>query len=260
MLSPARHDNTGKLQPGSIGASQPHRQWIGLSLTGDQASVEPLPSPPYAGAPGFIQGIDIEVGFLKRNVDIAEVYSADDMAKNFIKAFNGILMTTDQTIVFEYHGQNLKGIIKSVALLEVPGNPPPVMRNTGIIFAETDVTLLKAPDSPIKIRSSAKKLVGSQCHLFKTEYSMIEHLRTLFLPQTSSLRIWELAAWTANLAIFSVVPLRLGYFLQHLSKSWAFNTSKVRIHYQAVIVPKRFYQAFFCMDPLARVRPSLQGK
>ncbi len=233
----SRHDNTGKLQPGSIGASQPQRQWIGLSLTGDQASVEPLPSPPHAGAPGFIQGIDIEVGFLKRNVDIAEVYSADDMAKNFIKAFNGILMTTDQAIAFEYHGQNLKGIIKSVALLEVPGNPPPVIRNAGIIFAETDVTLLKAPDSPIKMKSSAKKLVESQCLPSETKYSITEHLRMLFLPQTSSSRIWELAAWTANSAIFSVVPLRLGYFLQHLSKSWAFNMSKVRVRYQGCLSP-----------------------
>lgn len=185
------HDNTGKLQPGTIGASQPQRQWIGLSLTGDQASVEPLPSPPHAGAPGFIQAIDIEVGFLKRNIDIAEVYSADDMSKNFIKAFNGILMTVDQTIVFEYHGQNLKGSVKSVALMEVPGNPPPLMRSTGIIFAETDVTLLKAPDSPIKIKSSAKKLVGSQFYLSNTKYSITELLQMLFLHRTSSSRTWE---------------------------------------------------------------------
>jgi vesicle-fusing ATPase len=135
------------------------RQWIGLSLTGDQATVERLPDPPHQGAPGFVQAMDIEVGFLKRGVDIAEVYSADDMAKKFAKAFVGTAMTTEQTVVFEYHGQNLKGLIKSVVLLEVPGRPPSSMKNTGIISETTDVAIMKSAESTIKIKSSAKRSV-----------------------------------------------------------------------------------------------------
>lgn len=146
---------------GSIGASQLQRQWIGLSLTGDQATIERIPDPPHHGAPAFIQEIDIEVGFWKRGVEVAEVYSADDMAKNFVKAFRGTVMTLDQLIVFEYHGQNLKGVIKSIVLLEIPGNVPPIMRSTGIISPETDVTILKSADSAIKIKSSGKKSVSS---------------------------------------------------------------------------------------------------
>jgi len=133
------------------------RQWIGLSLTGDQATIDPLPNPPQPGAPGFIQGLDIEVGFVRRGVEVHEVFSSDEMAKNFIKAFNGILITAEEVMVFEFHGQNLKAVVKNVALLEVPGNPPPSLRNGGIMSSETDVTFLKAPDSLIKLKSSAKK-------------------------------------------------------------------------------------------------------
>ncbi|CAA7260138.1 unnamed protein product [Cyclocybe aegerita] len=153
-----RHDNVGKLQPGTIGASQPQRQWIGLSLTGDQATVEPLPMPPSPGCPSFLQGIDLEVGFLRRGAELAEVYSADDMAKNFLKAFDGILMSTNEIIVFEYHGQNLKATVKGVSILEVPGQPPSVFKDAGILYStKTDVTFMKAPDSLIKLKSSAKK-------------------------------------------------------------------------------------------------------
>ena len=84
------------------------------------------------------------------------MYSADDMAKNFVNAFGGIVMTVDQPILLEYHGQNLKGVIKSAVPLEIPGNPPSTMRTSGVISSETDVTILKSADSLIKIKSSGK--------------------------------------------------------------------------------------------------------
>lgn len=163
------HDNTGKLQPGTIGASAFQRQWIGLSLTGDQATVEPMPPPPHPAAPSFLQAIDLEVGFLRRGLEITEQFSADEMAKNFIKAFSGIVMSTEEVIAFEFHGQNLKATIKSVAVLDLAdeqrkGIPNGGQRTVGhehmgILFEKTDVTFMKAPDSAIKIKSSAKKSV-----------------------------------------------------------------------------------------------------
>ncbi|KDR84045.1 hypothetical protein GALMADRAFT_54580 [Galerina marginata CBS 339.88] len=162
-----RHDNTGKLQPGIIGASSMQRQWIGLSLTGDQATVEPMPPPPHPAAPSYLGAIDLEVGFLRRGHEIAEQFSADDMGKNFLKAFSGIVMSADETIVFEFHGQNLKATVKSVSVLDIAdeqrkGVPSAGQRTVGhqhmgILFEKTDVTVLKAPDSLIKIKSSAKK-------------------------------------------------------------------------------------------------------
>lgn len=162
----SRHDNTGKLQPGNIGASAMQRQWIGLSISGDSATVDLFPSPPHPSAPSFLQSVDIEVGFLRRGHEIAEQFSADEMARNFVKAFNGILMSVDEVIVFEFHGQNLKATIKSVAILDLadeqrrgaPGGKRSVNHHQmGIIMEKTDVTFMKASDSAIKIKSSAKK-------------------------------------------------------------------------------------------------------
>ncbi len=162
----ARHDNTGKIQPGCIGASQVQRQWIGLSVQGDHVSIEPFPSPPHPSAPSFLQSIDIEVGFLKPRHEVAEQFSADDMAHHVVKAFNGIIMSTDEIIVFEYHGQNIKGTIKGVSVLDIAdeqrrgganGQRSVNHQFMGIIMDKTDVTIMKAADSLIKIRSSAKK-------------------------------------------------------------------------------------------------------
>ena len=163
------HDNTGKLPPGIIGPSALQCQWIGLSLTGNQATVKSLPPPPLQSAPSFLQAIDIEVGFLRRGLEIAEQFSSDEMARNFIKAFNGIVMSSDQVIVFEFHGHNMKGTIKSISILELAdeqwgsardGQHPTSRQNAGILMEKTDVTFMKALDSQIKIKSSSRKLVS----------------------------------------------------------------------------------------------------
>ncbi|KAF9464799.1 P-loop containing nucleoside triphosphate hydrolase protein [Collybia nuda] len=161
-----RHDNTGKLAPGTVGASAMQRQWIGLSISGDSVTVEPLPQPPHPAAPSYLQSIDLEVGFLRRGHEIAEQFSADEMARNFIKAFNGVLMSSDEVVVFEFHGQNLKATVKGVSVLDLADEQrrgaPQGQRSVnheymGILMDKTDVTFMKAPDSAIKIKSSAKK-------------------------------------------------------------------------------------------------------
>ncbi|KAF9481878.1 vesicular-fusion protein SEC18 [Pholiota conissans] len=160
-----RNDDTGKIQEGTIGASMMQRQWIGLSLSGDMAMVEPLPSPPHPSAPSYLQAIDLEVGYMRRNAVATEAYSADDMAKNLVKAFGGIVMSTEQIIVFDYLGHNLKATVKAVSVLDladeqqrgVPAQRGSRPMNMGILFEKTDVTIMKAPDSQIKIKSSAKK-------------------------------------------------------------------------------------------------------
>lgn len=157
------HDNTGKLQPGSIGAAAMHRQWIGLSAVGDETSVEALPSPPHPSAPAYLQSLDVEVGFLRPKIEVAEVFSMDEMSKNFLKAFNGIIFTPGQFFVFEFHGHNLKVTVKGLSLLELAdeqrhgGRDGQRQENMGVLMDRTDVGFLKAGDSAIKIKSSAKK-------------------------------------------------------------------------------------------------------
>ncbi|PIL37464.1 transporter [Ganoderma sinense ZZ0214-1] len=146
-----RHDPTGKIPPGAIGASATQRQWIGLSLSGDSVTIEPFPqSPPY------LQSLDVEVGFLKRGLEIAEVFSADEMAQNFVRAFNGIVFASGEILLFEFHGQTLKATVKGVQVVELPGQRPGA-DYYGIVMEKTDVTIMKAPDSAIKLKSSARK-------------------------------------------------------------------------------------------------------
>ncbi|KAI0775896.1 AAA-domain-containing protein [Trametes elegans] len=146
-----RHDNTGKIQPGTIGASATQRQWIGLSLAGDSVTVEPLPTPP-----PYLQSLDLEVGFLKRGHEIAEAFSADDMTKNFLRAYNGVVFGTGEILLFEFHGQMLKVTVKGLQVVELPGKQSNAT-HFGVVMEKTDVTFMKAPDSAIKLKSSAKK-------------------------------------------------------------------------------------------------------
>jgi vesicle-fusing ATPase len=131
-------------------------------------SVELLPSPPHPSAPSYLQSLDLEVGFFRKGLEIAEQFSADDMAKVFTRAYNGVLMSDGEVIVFEYHGQRLKATVKGLSLLELPeeqrgvgpGRRSQGLEQTGIVMDKTDISFIKASDSAIKIRSSAKKCVA----------------------------------------------------------------------------------------------------
>lgn len=117
-------------------------------------TVEPLSS-----AASYLQSVDIEVGFLRRGREIAETFSADEMAHNFVKAFSGIVLAVGEMLVFEFHGQNLKAIVKALSAVDLPDTSggAPVSSSWGVVMERTDVTFIKASDSPIKIKSSAKK-------------------------------------------------------------------------------------------------------
>ncbi|KAJ7098764.1 vesicular-fusion protein SEC18 [Mycena belliarum] len=155
------HDNTGKLRPGCIGASAMHRQWIGLAVAGDTIPIESCPTPNY------LQSLDLDVGFL-RKTDSKETYSADELARNFLKAFSGIVMAVGELLIFDYHGQNLKLTVKSLSVLELAdqqrgggrqrSDHGPDPRSFGILMDKTDITMMKAADgNGINIKSSAKK-------------------------------------------------------------------------------------------------------
>lgn len=103
----------------------------------------------------YLQSVDIEVGFLRKNQEIAEQFSADEMAKVFVKFLSGTILGLGEMLVFDFHGQNLKGVIKGLDLVEVNGMRAD--RGMGILFDKTDMNIMKASDSLIKIKSSAKK-------------------------------------------------------------------------------------------------------
>jgi vesicle-fusing ATPase len=86
------------------------------------------------------------------------------MTRNFIKAFNGIIMSSNQVIVFKFHGHNLKATIKLISIVELADEQwgsahSGHHQNMGILMENTNVTFMKAPDSQIKIKSSSKKFM-----------------------------------------------------------------------------------------------------
>ncbi|KIJ56942.1 hypothetical protein M422DRAFT_198294 [Sphaerobolus stellatus SS14] len=154
-----KHDTTQKLMRGQVGASSSQRQWIGLSITGDQITISPLNLPP---SEIFLEGLDIEIGFWKRTLEIAEQFSSDEMAKTFVRGFNGQIFAVNQQIVFDFHGQTLKGTIKGLTVIELPQEQrrrgaSAASMGLGVVMDRTDVSFIKAPDSRIKIKSSSKK-------------------------------------------------------------------------------------------------------
>ncbi|PFH51344.1 hypothetical protein AMATHDRAFT_3193 [Amanita thiersii Skay4041] len=162
-----KHDNTNKLQPGTIGASAMQRQWIGLSLTGDFATVEPLPFPPSPVAPAFLQAVDLEISFLRSKQESSTQYSAEDLAKHFVKVYRDILLSQDQTVVFEFHGQNFKANVKNLVVVEltneqqkgqrIPAQRPADFYARGIVMERTEVNILKSADSTVKLKASNKR-------------------------------------------------------------------------------------------------------
>ncbi|KAM6496126.1 vesicular-fusion protein SEC18 [Amanita muscaria] len=162
-----KHDNTGKLPSRTIGASAMQRQWIGLSIAGDTVTIEPLPFPPSPVAPAFLQAIDFEISFLRAKQESTTQYTAEELAKHFVRVYRDILFSQDEVIVFEYHGQNFKATVRSVAVLEladeqqrgrnVPTQRLPEYYTRGVLMERTEVNISKAPDSNVKLKASTKK-------------------------------------------------------------------------------------------------------
>ena len=127
---------------------------MGLSLQGDSVSVEPLPF-----LPSYLQSVDIEAGFLRKGHEIAEAFSADEMAQIFIRAFNGVILNVGQLMIFEFHVQNLKLTVTGLSVVDLPNAPAQgrAPSNVGVLMEKTDVTFVKAADSALKLKSSAKK-------------------------------------------------------------------------------------------------------
>ncbi|KAG2013221.1 vesicular-fusion protein sec18 [Coprinopsis cinerea AmutBmut pab1-1] len=161
-----RHDNTGKLPPGAIGPSAMQRQWVGLSVGGTPATVEPLPTGNHPAAPAFLEAIDLDVGFLKKGLEVDQQFDSDEMSKYFVRVFNGIAKSRREVMAFEFRGYNMKAVVREIRILELadeqrrgpaPTNLPDYHDKAGIIMEKTDVTFFKAADSAIKLKSSARK-------------------------------------------------------------------------------------------------------
>lgn len=83
-------------------------------------------------------------------------YSADELQSVFVRAYEGLIFTSGQPLVFDFHGQNLRATVKGIHSLSLDGGAGQGAR-TGILTNQTEVNFVKDPASAIKIKSSAKK-------------------------------------------------------------------------------------------------------
>lgn len=86
------------------------------------------------------------------------------MAQTFIMAFAGVMFALGEVLVFEFHGQNLRAVVKSCAVVELAneqrgGRCGSGVRDAGVVTERTDVTFMKDPSTVIKNQSNAKKWV-----------------------------------------------------------------------------------------------------
>lgn len=158
------HDTSGTIRPGTVAIGLTQRQWIGASLSGDDVTIDMIHQTP---GPPFLQSIDIQVGFIRNRSENQEPYSADEISRNFVKIFNGVVFAPGEILIFDFKGEKLKMTVASMNVVELPdqqnnsrvGKQPHM--EMGIVMDRTDVTVMKASDSMIKIKSSAKKAASN---------------------------------------------------------------------------------------------------
>lgn len=142
----------------------------------------------------------------------------------FVRAYEGLIFTPGQFLVFDYHGQNLKATVKGVMNLSLNGDGSKGGR-IGILTRESEVNFLKDPASAIKIKSSAKKyvLAGAGPRTDDTG-----HRRTRSSRPTLSSRTWASEDSTRSSLPSSVARSRLASSHPASSRSLASSTSRVR--------------------------------
>ena len=95
-----------------------------------------------------------------------KVFEADDIARVFSRSFGGMVLSAGQQLVYDHAGHKIRALVKSVSTLELAEeqqrstrtfSQAPGHERRGILFEKTDISIMKAPDSSIQIKSSAKK-------------------------------------------------------------------------------------------------------
>lgn len=134
------------------------RQWIGLSLSGDAVTIDMFPQ-----EPPYLQSIDVQVGFVRNTFENPVPYSADEISNNFSKIFNGVVFAPGELLTFDFKGEKLKMTVTSMSLVELSDKQnksrsgKQLQMEMGILMSGTDINIMKASESTIKIKSSSKK-------------------------------------------------------------------------------------------------------
>jgi vesicle-fusing ATPase len=152
-------------------------------MTGDKVDVEPIDWV-VMGNNVYLESVDIEasaftfslrcalsaritfifgqIGFQRAKAPATETYDSDEMGRTFQSVFAQVVLSVGQVVVFDFHGVNLRGVIKGISLLELAKHGDQRRREEpaatlGLLMDKTDLTFMKAADSAIKIKGSSKK-------------------------------------------------------------------------------------------------------
>ncbi|KAJ1919941.1 transport between ER and Golgi ATPase protein [Tieghemiomyces parasiticus] len=179
-----------------VGTSKIHRRWAQLSLH-QEVFVEPFRFGSDGRAPLYIGAMDIEVRFLARSTEAREEYDTQEMSDLFKSLYNDQAFSLGQPLAFEFHGINLELRIVRLTVLDVNEirNPkavaqlamerhqegseaPQVLRGytgprgeplvCGLLFNESVIQFLKAPDSTVRLRGAAR--ASSARNIIKPEF------------------------------------------------------------------------------------------
>jgi len=75
------------------------------------------------------------------------------------------MFSKEELLVFEFHGQNFRATVKDLAIVELADEQqrgrvsehPPEYYTRGIAMERTEVNILKAANSTVKLKASTKK-------------------------------------------------------------------------------------------------------
>ncbi|KAH0840245.1 P-loop containing nucleoside triphosphate hydrolase protein [Lanmaoa asiatica] len=158
------HDTSASISPGVVAASMSLRQWMELSLSGDEVTVELLPASPHPDAPPFLQSINFVASFWKKNYENTVPYDQDEMISKFLNAYSGLVFASGGILTVDFKGDKLRLIVDSLGLLDLVDQQKggrsnnPRLIEMGVMMQKTDITIMKEGGSPMKIKASAKRL------------------------------------------------------------------------------------------------------
>ncbi|KAI3654864.1 hypothetical protein MP228_000244 [Amoeboaphelidium protococcarum] len=157
--------------PGEVGTSSFHRRWANLSL-GEVVSVTPY-DPSADGSQAYLASMSIEIGFLRKTLDIKDEFDTNEMSKVFIGNYGNQVFTKGQQMAFEFCGVNLAATIQSVGCVDIDALKRGKMEssaqqsaasngigsNRGVLMHQTQITFVKDKESSIRLKGG--KSVGS---------------------------------------------------------------------------------------------------
>lgn len=153
------HDTSKSINPGVVAVPASLRQWMALSLSGDFITVTLLPSPPHSQAPPFLQSVDLHASFWKRGYVNEVPYNVDEMVQKFLAAYSGLVLAPGSILTVDFKGDKLKLVVASMNVVELPdgGLGGKTQIEMGVLMQRTDVNILKEGDSPMRLKSGAKR-------------------------------------------------------------------------------------------------------